>query len=261
MRERGAPLIISEGYSIALPHNHTNNRTKEDGYGDGMVTDRQFIADVARFQEEIGVSVVAVRSNHDSMKGADKAVCNAEANGVRLIHGTEVTAKDLTHVLAIGVVEPIKRGLTLEETILTVQDQGGAAIIAHPIMGVITPASAGPIDLKRLVTNGVFPDGIEVMSQGRVKRAEEWMRFNEWLGESLGAYIAGNDSHFGWGDLAPCITLFRGETPKDFMEAIRNRTTIPKEGHKSDVSLGRRLHQQWQSLGILNYHRYIKRDL
>ncbi|MFH1105909.1 MAG: PHP-associated domain-containing protein [Candidatus Aenigmatarchaeota archaeon] len=70
-------------------------------------------------------------TDHDAVSALRKAKIEAKRLGVLLIPGVEVSTAD-GHVLALGVEEKIKRGLTLQETIDEIHGNGGIAIAPHP---------------------------------------------------------------------------------------------------------------------------------
>lgn len=70
-------------------------------------------------------------TDHDSIEGSIRAKKLEKKHGVVVITGEEVTTRS-GHMLALGISELIKPGLTVEETVDNIHSQGGIAIAAHP---------------------------------------------------------------------------------------------------------------------------------
>ncbi len=82
-----------------------------------------------------GLAAVAI-TDHNSLGGALQARDLAERQaeqfrGVRVLPGTEVMTAE-GEIIALLVREEIPRGLTPEETIRRVRDQGGLVLLPHP---------------------------------------------------------------------------------------------------------------------------------
>ena len=88
--------------------------------------------------------------------------------------GQEVTTRGpaQTHLLGWFLERPVKRGLSLEDSVAAIHDAGGLAIVPHPFMPVYF-GSIQPGMLRRLIEKQPV-DGIEVMFTvpiGRRRRA------------------------------------------------------------------------------------------
>jgi hypothetical protein len=153
-----------------------------------------------------------------------------------------------THVLGWFLERPVKRGMSLEDTVVAIHDQGGLAVIPHPFMPTYF-ASCQPGMLARLIERRPV-DGIEVQhpspsTAGRTRALSEFYNANR---DRLGAALGASDSHFGRYDLGQVLTEFDGETADDFRRAVLERRTQPRLGRKASVPLSVALRQQWRSL-------------
>ncbi len=218
----------------ADPHCHTSA-------SDGMVT----AAELVDAAVKAGLDLIAV-TDHDTMASVQEAQARGEAVGLRVVAGQEVTTKApaQTHMLGWFLEEPVKRGMSLEDTVAAIHAQGGLAIVPHPFMPVYF-GSIQPGMLRRLLERHSV-DGIEMLStvpmgSARRKLLKEFFEANR---ERLGATIGASDCHFGAGDLGRALTSFEG----DFRTAILERTTKPLGGVRRRIPTGIALRQQWRAL-------------
>ena len=224
--------------SLADPHCHTSA-------SDGMVGPAELVAAAV----ERGVGLIAV-CDHDTMACAAEVHARGEAAGLAVVRGQEVTSRwpAQTHVVGWFLRRPVRPGMTLEDTVDAIHDQGGLAIIPHPFMPTYF-ASCQPAMLARLIERHAV-DGIELehtapTSRGRRRRLAEFYNANR---ERLGAAIGASDSHFGRHDIGQALTEFEGETAEDFRDAVLGRRTLPRRGRRADVPASVALRQQWRSL-------------
>ena len=226
----------------ADPHCHTIA-------SDGMVTAKELVeAAVAA-----GLDLVAI-TDHDTMAAVDAA----EHPGLTVVRGEEITTAwpAQAHILGWFLEKPVRRGMSVEDTVSAIHDQGGLAIVPHPFMptyfGSIQPAA-----LSRLIEKHPM-DGIEIMStvpmgDGRRKLLAD---FYAQHGDRLGAAVGSSDCHFGAYDIASIVTTYEG----DFRTAIERRTTKPVRQRAARVPAHVALRQQWRSLVELPLRR-LRGDL
>jgi predicted metal-dependent phosphoesterase TrpH len=79
---------------------------------------------------DAGLDAVAI-TDHDTMRGARRALERAPDYNVVVVPGVEVSTAD-GHLLALGVADCPPAGRPLAETVAAVHDQGGAAVVPHP---------------------------------------------------------------------------------------------------------------------------------
>ena len=220
---------------IADPHCHTFA-------SDGMVSPAELVDAALKAR----LDLIAV-TDHDSMACVKEVVQRGEGAGLVVVPGQEITTAGpaQTHVRGWYLTAPVKRGMSLADTVAAIHDQGGLAIIPHPFMPVYF-GSIQPSMLRRLLDRH-HVDGIEMMSTvpigaRRRRRLEDFYSRNS---ERLGARIGGSDCHFGEHDIAQVVTAYEG----DFRTAVQLRATRPEAGRKKGtVPAGMVLRQQWRAL-------------
>jgi hypothetical protein len=107
-------------------------------------------------------------------------------SGVNLIPGIEVSTKD-GHVIGLGIVEGIERGLSADETIERIHSQNGIAIVPHPHDPVSSRVKIAGLRQR--------PDAVEtVNSDALIFSYNSWRSTRD--AERLGLpTVAGSDSH------------------------------------------------------------------
>ena len=219
---------------VADPHCHTTA-------SDGMVTPAELV-DAAL---KAGLDLIAV-TDHDTMALVRQVKERGEAAGLTVVGGQEVTTRwpAQTHILAWFLEKPIARGMSVDDTVKAIRDQGGLVIIPHPFMPVYF-GSIQPGMLRRLLER-THVDGIEMMSTvplgGRRRRMlDEFFVANR---DRLGAAIGASDCHFGGHDIGRVVTEYEG----DFRAAVLQRATRPQRRAGAKVPIGMAVRQQWRSL-------------
>jgi hypothetical protein len=192
-----------------------------------------------------GLDLIAV-TDHDTMASVREAQERGETIGLTVVAGEEITTRGpaLTHVLGWFLEKPIRRGMTLADTVAAIHDQGGLAIVPHPFMPVYV-ASIQPGMLTRLL-EGHRMDGIEMMATVPLgaRRRRLLDGFYAANHERLGAPIGSSDSHFGRHDIGQVVTVYEG----DFRTAVLEGTTRPERGRSRNVPTALAVRQQWRSL-------------
>jgi hypothetical protein len=207
-----------------------------------MVTPAELVDAAVR----AGLDLIAI-TDHDTMANAREVKARGEAAGLSVVAGQEVTTKwpAQTHILGWFLDKPIKRSMSVADTVAAIHDQGGLVVIPHPFMPVYF-GSIQPQMLRRLIEKEAV-DGIEVLATvpigaRRRKMLDEFFSANR---ERLGAEIGSSDCHFGRHDIAQVVTAFES----DFRTAVVQRKTTPRRGQaKRSVPAAMTLRQQWRSL-------------
>ena len=78
----------------------------------------------------IGLDAIAV-TDHDEIAASIDAANVAEQYGLVGIVGMEVTSA-AGHILALGIEEAVPSGLSYDETLERIHEQGGIAVVPHP---------------------------------------------------------------------------------------------------------------------------------
>src|SRR5581483_9387484 len=168
---------------LADPHCHTTA-------SDGMVTPAELVvAAVAA-----GIDLVAV-TDHDTMAAVAETVARGAEAGIAVVPGQEITTRwpAQTHLVGWFLQEPVRMGMSLEDTVDAIHEQGGLAVVPHPFMPTFF-ASIQPGMLKRLIESRRV-DAIEVPhpSPTTPGRRRALARFYEDHRQRLGAPVAGSD--------------------------------------------------------------------
>ena len=219
---------------FADPHCHTFA-------SDGMVSPKELVdAAVAS-----GLDLIAV-TDHDTMASVREVQERGAAAGLTVVPGQEVTTRGpaQTHLLGWFLEKPIKRGMSLEDSVAAIHEAGGLAIVPHPFMPVYF-GSIQPGMLRGLIEKQPV-DGIEVMFTvpiGKRRRAvlDAFLAANR---ERLGAHIGASDCHFGGHDMGRVLTAY----DEDFRAAVVERRTEPRLGKRHAVPTGLAVRQQWRAL-------------
>jgi hypothetical protein len=220
---------------IADPHCHTFA-------SDGMVSP----AELVKAAVGAGVDLIAV-TDHDTMDAVREARARGEEAGVAVVAGQEITTRwpAQTHIMGWFLERPVRRGMSVEDTVEAIHDQGGLAIVPHPFMPVYF-GSIQPAMLRRLIEKQSV-DGIEMVfttpiGARRRRLLDEFYAANR---TRLGAPVGGSDCHFGAHDMASAVTEYDG----DFKTAVRGRATRPRRLRKARrAPAGVVVRQQWRSL-------------
>jgi hypothetical protein len=220
---------------LADPHCHTLA-------SDGMVTPAQLVEGARRSH----IDLIAV-TDHDTMASVKEVQHRGEEAGLIVVPGQEVTTAwpALTHVLGWFLHEPVRSGMSVEDTVSAIHAQGGLAVIPHPFMPVYF-GSIQPHMLRRLLERQ-HVDGIEMMFTVPIgaRRRRQLDTFYAQHSERLGAALGGSDCHFGLHDMGRVVTEFEG----DFRTAVRLRTTRPRQGDNAGhVPAALAMRQQWRAL-------------
>jgi PHP domain len=229
------------------PHCHTLA-------SDGMVTPAELVDAAVK----AGLDLIAI-TDHDTMAAAREVRERGEAAGITVVMGQETTTAwpAQTHILGWFLEKPIKRSMSVADTVSAIHGQGGLVIIPHPFMPTYF-ASIQPDMLRRLIDKEPV-DGIEVLftAPAGARRRQLLDEFVDANRERLGALIGSSDCHFGRHDIAQVVTAYEG----DFRTAILERTTTARRGPgKLSVPKGMFWRQQWRALVDLPIRR-LRRQL
>lgn len=196
-----------------------------------------------------GLDLIVV-CDHDTMAAAAEVRARGEAVGLAVVCGMEVTTRwpQQTHLLGWFLERPVRSGMSLEETVDAIHDQGGLVVVPHPFMPTYF-ASCQPAALAGLVQRRRL-DGIELLFPAPLtaRRRRALQDFYLTHADRLGAALGASDSHFGGYDLGRALTEFEGHTAEDFRVALLQRRTRPLPGYRVRVPAGLVLRQQWRSL-------------
>lgn len=170
------------------------------------------------------LDVIAI-TDHDCIEGALHArdLAARRWSRIEIVIGAEISTRE-GHLLALGIEHLIPAGLSMAETIHHVHDQGGLAVVAHPLSRWC-PSAARRV-LEALANQpGDAPDGLETINgsfagMGSNRRAGmlNRRRFG-W------AALGGSDAHT-LAAIGSSFTYFPGHSTADLLAAIRERRTV-----------------------------------
>lgn len=232
-------ITLGPGLGAAEVHAHTLA-------SDGMVSPEDLVAAAAA----AGISVLCI-TDHDTMGSAARAREAGSAAGVEVVAGQEVTTAlpSGTHIVGLFLSQPVRMGMSMEDTVDAIHDQGGLAVLAHPFMPTyfasISERRARSL-LERRSVDGIELRHTAVMTPRGRRRLDDFYSAHR---ERLGAALGAGDSHFGRHDLGRVVTVFPGRTAADFRRAVEQRLTSPRPGVVPvPPPLSMRLAQQRRSL-------------
>ena len=203
-----------EAHGAADLHIHT---LASDGV-DGIAAILERVAGDG-FLDVIGIA------DHERIDAALAARSMARRRGlpVEVIVGEEISTRD-GHLLALFLEERIRPLGPMGRTIGEVHEQGGIAIVAHPLFPY--PMCAQPWTLRRLVRSDdprTRPDAIEAFNPTTFGKLVH-RRVVAFAAETGVAVVGNSDAHearavgLGW-------TTFPGRTADDLRAAIADRRT------------------------------------
>jgi predicted metal-dependent phosphoesterase TrpH/glycosyltransferase involved in cell wall biosynthesis len=169
--------------------------------------------------KERGLGAIAV-TDHNEVSGALEA--RERANGIKVIVGEEVKTADQGEVIGLFIEEKVPRGLTLQETISAIRDQGGLVYVPHPFDRMHSVP-----DYEHLLDVVEDIDAIEVFNP-RVA----FSAFNEEAERFAAKYRivagAGSDSHVPQGLGSVKIAMRDFDGPEEFLESLRDADIVRK---------------------------------
>lgn len=182
------------------------------------------VGDILDRAERIGLDVIAI-TDHERIDAAHAARAMAEARGLRLqvVLGEEISTRS-GHLLGLFIEKRIRPWGSLRSAIAQVHEQGGLAIVAHPL--VPYPLCASARTIRRLLDESdekFHPDGAEAFNP--TTAGTRWgRRAPDFVAEVGLAPLANSDAHRAE-DVGQAFTRFDGTTADALRWAIENRTT------------------------------------
>jgi predicted metal-dependent phosphoesterase TrpH len=138
--------------------------------------------DVVRTAKKKGLAGITL-TDHNNIKSWKEASEEARKQGIIFIPGEEIETKS-GHILGLGLSELIEPGLTVDETVENVREQGAVSVAAHPF------------DIRKLGVEHEMgkADAVEAFNSMNMDRFSNM--FTEGLARKLGRpMIACTDAH------------------------------------------------------------------
>ncbi|MGC9517272.1 MAG: PHP domain-containing protein [Methanomicrobiales archaeon] len=179
--------------------------------GDASGTPREIV----KKSIEIGLDGIAI-ADHNTLKGSMVAL--KEFNDIEdfvIIPAMEITSSK-GHIVALGIRDEIRKGLSPEETIELIRDYGGIAIIPHPFVKYRD-------GLCEYVYN-LDIDAIETLNSRYIFGYSNWRAKK--LAEEKGIpEIGSSDAHF-LGGIGSCVTDVEADySVESILKGIREGKT------------------------------------
>jgi hypothetical protein len=165
--------------------------------------------------ESIGLGGLAV-TDHNVFGGALEAVELAEGRDLVVIPGEEVKTADQGEIIGLFLEEEIPRGMSFEETIAAIRDQGGLVYLPHPFDRL--HAIPDPATLHRHLAE---VDVFEVFNARLLRESfnDEALRFARKYRLLQGA---GSDAHVLQGVGTGAVRMRRFDGPEEFLLSLRS---------------------------------------
>jgi hypothetical protein len=183
------------------------------------------VTDILARAEAVGMDVIAI-TDHERVDAAHAARKMAEARAMKLevIVGEEISTRG-GHLIALFIEKRIRPWGSLRDAVRQVHEQGGLAIVAHPLVPYpITSASGRSIRSLLADPDPRFhPDGIEAFNP-TVAGTRWGARAPKFVEEMGVAALGSSDSHRAE-DVGQAFTMFEGTTAADLRHAIESRQT------------------------------------
>lgn len=197
----------------ADPHIHTLA-------SDGIST----VAEVLDAAVAAGLDVIAV-TDHERIDAAVAAqkMAVARALPLEVIVGEEISTRG-GHLVGLFMTERIRPWYSLRTSVARIHEQGGLAIIAHPL--VPYPLCASARSIRSLLDDAdpiYHPDAIEAFNP--TTAGMRWTRtLPDFIDEIGRAAVGGSDAHRA-SNVGRALTTFPGSTAEDLRRAITARET------------------------------------
>lgn len=138
--------------------------------------------DIIRTARHMGISGVAITDHNDSKSWKDAGRA-AKEYGILFIPGIEIGSRS-GHVIGLGLNEHIDSGLSLDETVEKIHQQGGIAVAPHPF----------DIRSEGIRNNIHRVDAVEVFNSLNIDRLSNRLALSK--AEEYGkARVVGSDAH------------------------------------------------------------------
>lgn len=188
--------------------------------------------DIIKQARILGLDAIAI-SDHNSIEGSKVAIeLSKKIDNFLVVPSIEISSSK-GHILGFGVETLIPQGLSPEDTVERIHDEGGIAIVPHPFSSYRNGLFfRNKKIMKKLVDSkeSISIEGVEV------RNARYIFGYSNTKSNSLAdkydlAKIGSSDSHFieSIGNCYTEITDIDNEpTVDDIIEAIRSKKTIAK---------------------------------
>ncbi len=185
------------------------------------------IEDILHYAQHHTILDVIALTDHDVIEGSLRARALWAKGDYRFdfIVGEEISTKE-GHMLALFIEKRIQSGLSMEKSIDLVHEQGGLAIVAHPMNWIFRHSCQREV-LNRIYANkDVWLDGIETWNASfcGIGANRVAMRANR---EVYGWPEVGNSDAHTLGAIGLGCTWFEGKNAQDVRATIEAGLSAP----------------------------------
>ena len=184
-------------------------------HSDRSPDSRMRAADQARRVREVGLDV-ACATDHNTIEGGLRL--REVADGFRVVVGAEILSRD-GEIIGLFLERDVPRGLSAEETVARIRDQGGAVIVPHPF----SRNRLNHLRRRALERIRADVDAIEVFNAREAFTADN-LRAAAYATEHGLAGAAGSDAHRPAEIGAAWLEMDDFADPAGFAAALRTAT-------------------------------------
>ncbi|WP_165423546.1 PHP domain-containing protein [Ktedonosporobacter rubrisoli] len=192
-------------------------------YSDGSGTIKEILEHV---QHNTNLDVIAI-TDHDVIEGSLRARDLWQQGSYRFdfIVGEEISTKE-GHLLALFIEKRIAPGMSMERSIELIHEQGGLAVIAHPLHRLFRHSCKRAVMDRIHASKEVWFDGIETWNASfcGIYANQVAMQTNR---EIYGLAELGNSDAHAINSIGSGHTWFEGKSAQDIRSAIARRMTAP----------------------------------
>ena len=195
-------------------------------YSDGIATIEQIFHYVQHYTD---LDVIAI-TDHDVIEGSLRARDLWAKGNYRFdfVVGEEISTRE-GHMLALFVEKRIQKGLSIERSIELVHEQGGLAVVAHPLNPLFRHSCRREVLDRIHASNDVWLDGIETWNASfcGIRANRIAMCANR---EVYGWAELGNSDAHTIGSIGRGCTWFEGKNAQDVRACIEAGLSAPGGG-------------------------------
>ncbi|MBA2395316.1 MAG: PHP domain-containing protein [Ktedonobacteraceae bacterium] len=192
-------------------------------YSDGIGTIEEIFNHV---QDKTALDVIAI-TDHDVIEGSLRARDLWAKGSYRFdfIVGEEVSTKE-GHLLGLFIEKRVPPGLSVERSIDLIHEQGGLAIIAHPLHRLFRHSCQREVMDRIHASKDVWLDGIETWNASfcGIYANQVAMRVNR---DVYGLAELGNSDAHTLNAIGRGMTWFEGKNAQDIRQSIENGLSAP----------------------------------
>lgn len=192
-------------------------------YSDGVATIEQILHHA---QHHTNLNVIAL-TDHDVIEGSLRTRDLWARGNYRFdfIVGEEITTKQ-GHLLALFIEKRIQPGLSMERSIELIHQQGGLAIVAHPLNPLFRHSCQREVLDRIYADKDLWPDGIETWNASfcGIRANRIAMHVNR---EVYGWAEVGNSDAHTLSAIGRGCTWFEGKTAQDVRATIEAGLSAP----------------------------------